>query len=97
MPTEHRLETRAHLLAERITHDRQTIVDALTPDGKRTLFAKQLSKPEALRFWQAHRFDDIGKQVLARMSPSDVMELDQALTQAAEAQMYGQEGVDGIR
>jgi hypothetical protein len=88
MPIEHRLETRAHLLAERLSHEKATIVEALRPEGKRTLFSKQLSKPEALKFWQQHRFDEIGAQVLARMSPSDVMELDAALTQANEAEMY---------
>jgi hypothetical protein len=98
MPTEHRLETRARLLSERLQHARQTIRDAVAPAGQRPPFTEQLSKPEALRFWQAHRFDEYGQAALARMAPEQVQELDLALARANEAQMYAPpvEGDDGV-
>ena len=86
---EHILERRAHLLAGKLSARRDLLVQALAPKGQRPPFTEQMSKPEAVAWWRAHRYDDLGKQVLDRMGPADVMELDQALSQANEAQMGG--------
>ena len=82
---EHLIERRVSALADAILARKQLITSALMPVSQRPLFTKQLSKTEALSFWQEHRFDDIGQQVLANMQPEDVMELDLALSQANES------------
>mgnify|MGYP001560637583 CR=1 len=87
---EHIIERRVVALADAIRARRQLITNALLPSNQRPLFTKQLSKKDAMAFWQQHRFDDVGKQVSANMKPEDVMELDLALSQANEPT----EGVD---
>ena len=92
MAEEHLLERRVTALADAIRNRRQLLANALMPASKRPLFTKQLSKPEALAFWQQHRFDDVGKQVLANMQPEDIMELDLALDSASEPGIGGSDG-----
>jgi hypothetical protein len=95
MPYQHILEHRAHLLADALLARKKLLVEMLAPKGKRPLFTEQLSKPEALRWWQKHRYDALGKQVLDRMQPGDVMELDQALSQANDTVMEVNNGILG--
>ena len=82
--TKHVIERRAALLADAIEHRVNILRDALAPPGKRPPFTKQLSKPAALRWWQLHRYDALGAQVISNMQPVDVMELDLALSQAVK-------------
>lgn len=76
---EHVLERRAALLASRLTAQREVVRRALTPEGERPPFTRQLAKPDALAWWREHRHDDLGQRVLARLRPADVLELDAAL------------------
>ncbi len=85
---EHRLETRAHLLAEGIQHSREVLRDSLAPPGRRRLFSAQATKAEKLAWWRKHRRDDLGAQALAVMRPDAIMELDQALSQQIEAESF---------
>jgi len=87
--TPHLFERRADRLAGRLMARRDLLANALVPAGSRPPFTKQLSKPQALAWWGQHRFDDLGRQVLANMGPEDVLELDQALSQANEAAAWG--------
>ena len=82
--TENMLERRVASLSAAIQARRQLYADALRPKGQRPAFTQQLSRPEALAWWQQHRYDDLGKQVLANMQPDGVMELDLALSKANE-------------
>jgi hypothetical protein len=77
------------MLRDALKSRRALVTQAITPKGERPPFTEQLSVPDAQRWWSKHRYDDLGKQVLGRMSPQDVLELDQAL-----AQMY--EGVENV-
>lgn len=86
---DHPLERRAHLLAGRLSARKEMLVQAVAPPGTRPLFTEQMSKPQALAWWQKHRFDDLGKKVVGQMKPEDILELDQALSQANEAAMFG--------
>ena len=74
------------MLSAAIQARRQLYANALRPPGKRPAFTEQLSKREALAWWQTHRYDDLGKQVLANMQPDSVMELDLALSRVNEVE-----------
>jgi len=89
--TPYRVERRAALLSERITQRRQTLRDAYSPPGQRPPFTQTLSRRDALTWWRQHRSDDVGKQVLDRMSPNDIMNLDLALAKANEVEQFGQD------
>jgi hypothetical protein len=56
-----------------------TLKQAVAPPGQRPPFTEQLTKREAVAFWQQHRYDSTGAEVLARMKPADILELDTAL------------------
>ena len=77
----HVLERRATLLAGKLTARKRILVQSLAPKGQRPPFTEQLSKADALAFWQAHRNDQQGAEVLARMNDVDIAELDAALAQ----------------
>lgn len=85
--TDHVLERRAHMLSDRISARITTIRNAIAPEGARPPFTEQLSKPDALSWWQQHFHDDLGQKVKASMSPESVMELTKALSQAGEDDM----------
>lgn len=78
----HVLERRATLLAGKLTARKQMLVESLSPKGQRPPFTEQLSKADALAFWQKHRNDQQGAEVLARMNDVDIAELDAALAQS---------------
>lgn len=82
---QHRLEQRASSLGRLMKRRVEIYRAAIAPSGERLPFTQQLSKPEALSFWQQHRYDQTGAQVIASW-PDDVrdqrvMELDAALAQ----------------
>jgi hypothetical protein len=81
---EHPLERRAKLLAGKLSARKEMITTALAPKGKRPPFTEQLSKPDALAWWQKHRYDNLGQKVLRQMRANDIFELDAALMQAKE-------------
>jgi len=87
--TPHILERRASLLAGRMTARRDVLRDTLAPPGQRRPFTEQLSKADALAFWRQHRYDATGQQAMAGWQPQDVLELDLALSQANEAELFG--------
>ncbi len=95
--TDHILERRSYMLAERIGSRIDTIRNAVAPEGTRPPFSEQLSKPEALRWWKEHFHDDLGQRVKANMTPEAQMELTQALSKANEADMTGEADVTGGR
>lgn len=87
---EHRLERRARLLAmkmqERVS-DLQNVVGVA--------FRREVPRGKALAWWRKHRFDELGAQVLARMQPQDILDLDLALAQAIEAEQEMDDGFAG--
>ncbi len=83
------IEKMSNLLADRITERIDMLSKALAPAEGRPPFTQQLSKAKAINWWRAHRYDDLGKQVMANMEPIAVLELDQALAQANEAEGLG--------
>ena len=87
--SEHILEKRSHLLAQRLTARVNLIRQAVAPSGERPPFSVQLSKKDALKFWREHWNDDIGKQALAYMTPTAIMELNVALSKANEQVQQG--------
>ncbi len=87
--TQHILERRASAIATAIQKQRLVVAEALKPDGTRPPFTTQMSEPEALAWWQKNRYSNFGQRVLANMAPMQVMELDQALSQANEPQQGG--------
>lgn len=87
--TDNILERRAHMLAGKLAKSKEMLRDALAPPGQRPAFTEQLTKREALSWWREHRFDKFGQEVTSRMRPREVMELDQALSRANEAEAWG--------
>lgn len=82
--TEHKLDQRVLALSGAIQRRKQLLTDALRPSGQRPPFTQQLSEPDALAFWQRNRNTSLGKEVLQRMKPEDIMELDLALARMGE-------------
>ena len=89
---EHLLERRAGLLASKLTSQIQSLSQTLVPKGSRVPFTQQMSKPEALRWWQQHIGDEFGKKVLGRMTAQDQLELYNALSQAQTEREAGYGG-----
>ena len=83
------LERRAELLTGRLKARVELVRQAVAPKGQRPPFTTQMSKPEALAWWQAHFHDDLGAKVKANMTPEAQMELTVALSRANEAEMWG--------
>lgn len=80
----HTLERRSHLLAERIKSRVRMIADSITPKGERIPYTVQMSKAEALQFWQKNINTPTGKRLLEQMPPLDQLELQQALFHATQ-------------
>lgn len=87
MHTEHLLERRARMLADGMLARKNMLTQALLPKGSRPPFTQQLSEKDALSFWQRNRHSALGKKVLERMSTEDILELDLALSKAAEGEL----------
>lgn len=81
---EYRIERRARLLADAMTARVKLLANFLRPDSARPPFTEQESRREALAWWQKHRFDQFGEQILATMTPNDILALDNALARANE-------------
>jgi hypothetical protein len=91
MSDSHFLENLADELGTRMQELVDAKAEALRGPGGRPLFTRQMAKSQALAWWRQHRYDDIGKGLVAQMEPQDVLELDQALSQANAAAMMGPE------
>jgi hypothetical protein len=79
------IERLATLLGQRIPKRIEQVSTAFGAGG-RPAFSQQLSQKEALGWWQRNRFTPAGQQVLGLMKPDQILELDQALAAANEAQ-----------
>ena len=71
----HRLEKRARMLASRMTQ----IKDGLTSQLDGRPFTEAKTRTAALDWWARHRNDQYGAEVLRRMDPVQIAELDQSL------------------
>lgn len=85
---EHPLERRANALAEALTRRVDLLATMMRPND-RPIFHERLSEPKAMEFWQKHRYDDLGQNVMSTWTPDQILALDQRLMQARES---GQEG-----
>jgi hypothetical protein len=79
---QHIMERRAEMLADAINHRVDLLAEFLTMDD-RPVFTKKLRQAEALSFWQRHRYDEFGAQILASWTPEQILALDAALGRAA--------------
>jgi hypothetical protein len=84
---EHVMERRASRLAAAIEHRIGVMVAFLKPAGRPPVFTRRVGRKEALEFWRRHRTDELGMQLLSRMTPEQVMELDRALAMPSEPMM----------
>ncbi len=87
MTIEHLLEKRAKKLSLALTRRKEILREAIAPSGERPPFSSQLSKQDALTWWRKHRYDDLGTQVLKRMQPGAILELDKALTEQTDGEL----------
>jgi hypothetical protein len=85
---QHPLERRAAMLGERFAKRVDLMANLMRPDG-RALFSQRLPEQQALTFWRKHRNDELGQAVLSTWSPVQVLELDQRLMRANEANGTG--------
>lgn len=94
--SQHPLERRAAMLAEKLNVRIDTMAALMRPDG-RPVFHDRLPERDALAFWRKHRFDDMGKTVLSTWPADQVMKLDLRLAQANEADgLGGTEAMPGV-
>lgn len=75
----HRLEQRSRLLASRLTTLRKDLVASLAAPGERPPFTETMTREAALDWWARHRNDQYGAEVLRRMDPVQIAELDASL------------------
>jgi hypothetical protein len=87
----HYLEDLADELGERLKEAVDAVAEELSGPKGRTLFTKRMTKAEAIEWWQRNRYNKIGEQALARMTPEQQMEVDQMLSQANATAMYGED------
>ena len=87
--TQHVLERRSTLLAQRLRQRIDDTVLALQAAGGRIPFKTKLSRGDALEWWAKHRYDALGQQALQSLSPLDVAQLDNALSKNVAAQTGG--------
>lgn len=78
---DHVVERRAELLADAIGYRIDLLAGFLAPKGRGPVFTERLRTRDAAAFWLRHRYDDIGRKVLAQWDPEQVMELDRALSE----------------
>lgn len=86
MPFDYGVERRSNMLAEAMQRRVDMFAQQLRPAGQRPPFTQQLNEENALKFWRAHRYDDMGARVLQNMPPQSIAELDAALSQHVEQQ-----------
>ena len=87
--SEHVIERRARILAQKMQHRVDVLSGFIAPPGERPPFTKQLQNETALKWWREHRYDPLGNRVLQGMRPADIAELDSALAQVMDAQESG--------
>lgn len=85
----HYLEALADELGERLKEAVDAAAEELTGPSGRPLFTKRMTKAQAVEWWQRNRYNKIGEQALAGMTPEQQLEVDQMLSQANAATMYG--------
>lgn len=85
---QHPLERRAQALAQGITSRVNMMASMMRPDG-RPVFHTRLSDAKALDFWRKHRYDELGQSVISTWRPDQILDLDQRLSQANEADGLG--------
>jgi hypothetical protein len=88
---EHVMERRATKLASAIEHRIEVMVTFLKPPGQPPVFSRSVPRAQALDFWRRHRTDEVGAELLQRMTPEQVMALDAAL--AGSAPVLGSGGM----
>lgn len=88
MPDPTPMERRRDALAEGFQKRVELMAAMMRPDDK-PVFHTRLSGNDAYSFWQAHRFDDLGKAVISTWKPDQILALDQKL-----AQMNQQRGLE---
>lgn len=76
---EHIVERRATMLAQKMERRVDILRQFLTPAGARPPFTQMLQEENALKFWMAHRYDDLGARALQHLQPHEIAELDTAL------------------
>lgn len=79
------MERRANLLAERLKARVDLMANMMRPGG-RAIFHTRKSEVEALKFWRAHRYDELGEKVLSTWRPDQILKLDLRLAQANESE-----------
>lgn len=90
MTGQHRLEQRAQLLAGRMDTASKGLAQQLGA-GDRPPFTTAMTRTESLDWWRQHRHDEAGAEVLARLRPWDIAQLDADL----QAHINGPEVVPG--
>ncbi len=84
MANQHRLERRATLLAGAIQRQLRIISTVVGPPGERPPFTRQLSAPDAMKWWREHRFDEMGLAMMSKLPVDKQLELDVALSRNIE-------------
>lgn len=82
MSPQHPLEQRAALLGAAVKQRVHALSNGITPKGTRPPFTRRYSTAEALRWWMEHRYDQLGLNLITRMTPIQVARLDAWLAQA---------------
>lgn len=82
---QHPLEQRTTALAEGLKDRVHMLAQMMRPDG-RQIFHQRLDEQRAIEFWQKHRFDDLGKQVMSTWTPDQVLQLDTRLMQVQQSE-----------
>lgn len=88
---EQTIERRARMLADAVEARVDLYRRLINPAG-RPMFTTQMSKQKALDWWAINRTTPAGQQVLQRMTPVQIMELDAALAQRRLADEPGEIG-----
>lgn len=82
MADKHWVEMVSDRLADAIQFEIDMLASYLRPKGDRPPFSERVG----LEWWAKHRTDAYGRKLVAMMEPVDVMALDAALAERAEAQ-----------
>ncbi len=85
----HSLEQDRDELALQLDEYKTAIVEALRGPNGRPLFTRQLTKSQALAWWQQNYDTPYGRQLYEQKTPEQRMELDRELAQQNAAAMWG--------
>lgn len=81
---QHILERRANLIAQKLEQRVQDMTIALQAADGRLPFHTKLSRGDALDWWMKHRYDSLGQQVIQKLPPMAVFNLDAELAKRVE-------------